>query len=872
MEKIKIGSYEVLRMDQEEMNAPELKNEFMTETNSKYIGFICDSISEADLCEKLSSMNRDGIIVIYKRQIPEKVTYEDVFLLEESEIEGLLFPKKILAGSGNFHPYFDVDGNMEFLCRVVEKTGQCCVVTLSSQKSDEISQGNEMDAYVFAYIVRRHMASLHKRGITDQVFQKLCGKMQEKGIFEIFQNYLNYFLSNEGDFQKMAMPTAPFLVMRGDDTCMGVLQQFSDDLAEALEEEGQAVIQIGEDENQYDELQGQVYQGIVGFQTRALEMDFFRKMVGPKFQYWLDYPLHFQGILRDLPEEYYVLCQDSDHAKQIRDYYNTRNALQFPPGGKCPDKLVEIVNDGETKTEPKVEERPLDIVFIGSNFKDEADGLSDMQKRFYLFMLEHCQMTFEAGLQELLKDQAPTQEQFMEIMREMKSACRAVIGHFREKVIRTILETGAQLHVYGDDWKEFDGEYTNLIVHPQVTVEESIKELQKAKIGLNIMSWHKGGMTERLANIMLTGAMCLSDTTSYLRENHADGEDVVLFELDQMDQLKEKIQDLLQIDQRRTEIARAGQKIALEEYTWKKRAKQLIALAKEYRDNLKEVQIYVATHVAFQPPVNPIYIPIHVGKKGKPDLGYLGDDTGENISDLNFLYGELTGLFWIWQNVQNADYVGMCHYRRYFMNSQTREILQKHEYLELLKNCDAIVPKHMECENGLNYAQHFALSHNIRDLNAVEHALKKLFPEYAAAYDQAMQGNIYYWGNLVVTSLSILQVYSEWLFTIFMEAGEEIDVTDYDAYHKRVYGFLSEQMFYVFALANGLELTECAVGVSGEKAETGELKEKLQKLLSEGKKEEAKQIWKKEIANRPDLLLPGSDVSGELKRISEKLM
>ena len=61
----------------------------------------------------------------------------------------------------------------------------------------------------------------------------------------------------------------------------------------------------------------------------------------------------------------------------------------------------------------------------------------------------------------------------------------------------------------------------------------------------------------------------------------------------------------------------------------------------------KSIAIFVATHVAFQPPANPIYVPLHVGKEGKPDLGYIGDNIGENISDLNFLYGELTGLYWI---------------------------------------------------------------------------------------------------------------------------------------------------------------------------------------------------------------------------------
>ena len=134
-----------------------------------------------------------------------------------------------------------------------------------------------------------------------------------------------------------------------------------------------------------------------------------------------------------------------------------------------------------------------------------------------------------------------------------------------------------------------------------------------------------------------------------------------------------------------------------------------------------------------------------------------------------------------------------------------------------------------------------------------------------------MTGSIFYWGNLVVTGIDILKAYAEWLFAIFLEAGEEIDVSGYDAYHKRVYGFLSEQMFYVFAMANGLKLREVAVGVSAEKAETGELKSALRQMLSKGKRKEALELMERSLQGRPDLLLPGSDVKGELLAIYHEL-
>lgn len=53
------------------------------------------------------------------------------------------------------------------------------------------------------------------------------------------------------------------------------------------------------------------------------------------------------------------------------------------------------------------------------------------------------------------------------------------------------------------------------------------------------------------------------------------------------------------------------------------------------------IAVFVATHVSFCVPDNPVYAPLHVGREGKADLGYIGDNIGENISQLNSLFGEL---------------------------------------------------------------------------------------------------------------------------------------------------------------------------------------------------------------------------------------
>lgn len=89
---------------------------------------------------------------------------------------------------------------------------------------------------------------------------------------------------------------------------------------------------------------------------------------------------------------------------------------------------------------------------------------------------------------------------------------------------------------------------------------------------------------------------------------------------------------------------------------------------------MKKVKILVAQHKNAKVYSNNVYTPIQVGKAiSNIDLGILGDDTGDNISNLNPYYCELTAQYWAWKNLHDVDYIGLCHYRRYFKTKITSE-------------------------------------------------------------------------------------------------------------------------------------------------------------------------------------------------------
>lgn len=275
-----------------------------------------------------------------------------------------------------------------------------------------------------------------------------------------------------------------------------------------------------------------------------------------------------------------------------------------------------------------------------------------------------------------------------------------------------------------------------------------------------------------------------------------------------------------------------------------------------------KIQIYAMTHKPFTVPSDLLYVPLQVGSAVHEDLGYLRDDDGDHISQLNCYYSELTGLYWIWKNVADLDYVGTCHYRRYLLNEQGF-IFTRQEYEALLKEYDLITTRKVLLNNSYHYG--FSANHNIVALDTTGEVIKELFPEYYETFINLVNGSKTYFGNIFVTSKALYDEYCNWLFTIFFEVQRHIDLeTDEDAYHKRVFGFISEFLLYVWTQVKRLKVYECKVGMIGEKAETKEIKLRLAEFLSLHDIEGAKEFFLAEHKKRPDILMEASDITGEL--------
>lgn len=227
-----------------------------------------------------------------------------------------------------------------------------------------------------------------------------------------------------------------------------------------------------------------------------------------------------------------------------------------------------------------------------------------------------------------------------------------------------------------------------------------------------------------------------------------------------------------------------------------------------------DLKILVATHKEYWMPEDKVYLPLHVGKEGKHDLGYVGDNTGDNISNKNANYCELTGLYWAWKNL-DCEYIGLCHYRRYFSKSNVGKdkkaaILHKDDYEKLLLKYDVLLPtkRNYFIETVRSQYEH---AHNKRDLDEVEKIVQELYPEYSEVFAKVMNRSKLHILNMFVMKKDKFDEYCEWLFDILFELEKRIDISNYNQYEARVFGFLSERLFNVWLEKQNLNCYEVPV-------------------------------------------------------------
>jgi hypothetical protein len=236
---------------------------------------------------------------------------------------------------------------------------------------------------------------------------------------------------------------------------------------------------------------------------------------------------------------------------------------------------------------------------------------------------------------------------------------------------------------------------------------------------------------------------------------------------------------------------------------------------------MPNIKILVCAHKKDFVKSDDVYMPIHAGKAiSDIDLGFQGDDTGDNISHKNRNYCEVTALYWAWKNLKNIDYIGLNHYRRYFKFSNPpfappyttysvdRFLKMDNHTFHLdrhLGKYDIILAKPLIFSYSIS--TQYAVWCNSEDFRLLKKIVNDLFPDYYYSFCNIMEhnnkGSLY---NMFITRWEIFDDYCKWLFAVLEEVEKSVHIENYSVFQARIFGIMAERLLYLYVRKNKLKV------------------------------------------------------------------
>ncbi|MCI8581804.1 MAG: DUF4422 domain-containing protein [Dorea sp.] len=176
------------------------------------------------------------------------------------------------------------------------------------------------------------------------------------------------------------------------------------------------------------------------------------------------------------------------------------------------------------------------------------------------------------------------------------------------------------------------------------------------------------------------------------------------------------------------------------------------------------------------------------------DISELKDNIGENLSDRNRDYCEMSAVYWAWKNNRDNDYIGLCHYRRRFVidEDMINDIMAE--------DYGAVYTVPQLIDGGLReefVERNYYLTPEMWELT--ENAIQKLSPEYLPTWKELETSYFLLSYNMFIMRRDVFEGYCSWAFAIL----EEIDrfyLNQGIQCNNRYLGYIAELLNTVYAM------------------------------------------------------------------------
>lgn len=230
---------------------------------------------------------------------------------------------------------------------------------------------------------------------------------------------------------------------------------------------------------------------------------------------------------------------------------------------------------------------------------------------------------------------------------------------------------------------------------------------------------------------------------------------------------------------------------------------------------------------------NPVYVPVVCGATymiEKELLTINGDYIGDNISSRRNSFCEFTVQYWAWKN-EEADYYGLCHYRRYltfcskrFCTNNQQQVMEgilddrsikKYDLLDEAKmryeiiSCDAVVneaadvnkvPTPLGYQKSVydHWAAHDGEFIDKRVLPLLMKTIQQKCPRYYEAANEYMKGKWHRGYDCYVLRKELFFAMSEFQFSVLFDLEKQLAQNGLAKNYERTLGYMGEIMYGMF--------------------------------------------------------------------------
>ena len=287
--------------------------------------------------------------------------------------------------------------------------------------------------------------------------------------------------------------------------------------------------------------------------------------------------------LKEVNEKTIVFCCDNRFCDYTDQYFPMVKHKEFVPlsGSFYPEYVP-------------YEERTTDIIFTGSYHEPEAyrtqiiaevkraGGESEFVEDIMEDIIVNAQYTLPECLSRVLRkhNRNMSDDEFREFVRKNILIDYYARFYYRDKIMRSLLDAGLKVHVYGAGWEKLYPEYNKNLVINKGGYYAARKALASSKFALNVMPWFKEGFQERIASAMLSGVIAVTDESTYIRQEFEDGKDMLVYSLKDPEPLPGRMEYLLSHPKEAAEIAENGYQKG-QNHTWSARVHDMMEKIEE---------------------------------------------------------------------------------------------------------------------------------------------------------------------------------------------------------------------------------------------------------------------------------------------------